>query len=129
MLFRSRAAEEERRSVLPTDRFHAVLLEETTHLELLQTLATQSDLESAWLAEKEMRHQPDRRLFVLVKRRGWLDRIRHERSAAVARGLSAEVSLPGQTLVIPCTGGLHKLTRAIREIPRSQLAVVHTVAR
>jgi Zn-dependent protease with chaperone function len=127
-----RAAEEERRAVRPTDRFHAVSLEDATHLGLLQTLATQSDLESAWLAEKEMRHQPDRRLFVLIvaaKRRGWLDRTWHERSAAVAKALSAEVSLPGQTLVIPSSGGFHRLARAIREIPRSQLGVVHAAAR
>jgi hypothetical protein len=109
-----------------------VSLEDATHLGLLQTLATQSDLESAWLAEKEMRHQPDRRLFVLIvaaKRRGWLDRTWHERSAAVAKALSAEVSLPGQTLVIPSSGGFHRLARAIREIPRSQLGVVHAAAR
>jgi hypothetical protein len=123
------AAEEERRSVRPTDRFRTVSLEETAHLALQQALAARSDLESAWLAEKEMRHQPHRRLFVLVvaaKRRGLLDRTWHERSTALARILSTQVSFPGQSLVIPSTGGFRQLAQAIRQIPQSQLDWVHT---
>jgi hypothetical protein len=76
-----------------------------------------------------MRHQPHRRLFVLVvaaKRRGLLDRTWHERSTALARILSTQVSFPGQSLVIPSTGGFRQLAQAIRQIPQSQLDWVHT---
>ncbi len=63
-------------------------------------------------------------MFVLVvaaKRRGLLDRTWHERSAALARFLSTQVSFPGQSLVIPSSGGIRKLIQAIRQIPQTQL--------
>ena len=118
------AAAQERRSVRPTDRFRPVRLDHDQRLKLQQLLATHSELEAAWLAEKELQHQPHRRLFVLVvaaKRSGLWDRKCNERSASLARQLSTQLVLPGQWLVIPATGGFHKLARVIRNIPQSRL--------
>ena len=120
------AADEERRSVRPTDRFRCVTLDHPERLALQKSLAALPELETAWLAEKEMQHQPHRRLFVLVveaKRRGWLDRQWHERNATLARQLSTQVNLPGQWLVIPPAGGFRKVALAIRNVPQTQVVL------
>lgn len=118
------AAGHERRSVRPTDRFRPVILDHDQWLELQQLLTAHPELEAAWLAEKELQHQPHRRLFVLVvsaKRAGFFDRNCHERNASLARQISTRLVLPGQWLVIPPDGGFHKLARVIRNIPQSRL--------
>ncbi|MFN7765918.1 MAG: M48 family metalloprotease [Planctomycetaceae bacterium] len=118
------AAAQERRSVRPTDRFRPVILDHDQRLELQQLLTAHPELEAAWLAEKELQHQPHRRLFVLVvsaKRAGFFDRNCHERNASLARQISTRLVLPGQWLVIPPDGGFHKLARVIRNIPQSRL--------
>ena len=118
------AADEERRSVRATDRFRSVALDPPEQEALQRSLAALPDLESAWLAEKEMQHQTHRRLFVLVvaaRRQGMFDRKCGERSVALARQLASEVNLPGQWLVISPEGGFRRVAQAICKVPQTKL--------
>jgi Zn-dependent protease with chaperone function len=105
------AARRERSTIRPGDTFlpHGLTEEQVGSLTAL--LASQPDCTSAWLVRKELRHFPNRPLFVLCVRATesrWGFRS-PERDRQLVTRLIPRVELPGQVLVIAREGGFCKL--------------------
>ena len=81
------------------------------------------DLDAAWLVRKDLRHFPQRRLFVLVVRSpaNWRGSSSESRDSAIVRDLLPRVVLPGQSLIISPDGGFRSLARRIMKLPGAQL--------
>ena len=112
-------ARRERSTIKASDSFlpHALTAD---HLEpLLHLLASEPDCGAAWLARKELRFFPHRRLFVLCVRGGtsWSAPGTSDRERSLAQRLGCRVELPGQMLVITRHGSLRKLARRITSRP------------
>lgn len=112
-------ARRERSTIKASDSFlpHALTAD---HLEpLLHLLASEPDCGAAWLARKELRFFPRRRLFVLCVRGGtsWWAPGTSDRERSLAQRLVPRVELPGQMLVITRHGSFRKLARRIMSQP------------
>jgi len=115
------AARKERSQVKASDTFLSHELSDA-ELEPLLTLLASSETREAWLAQKALRHFPQRRLFVLCvesAHKGW--RGNADRDAALVRSLVPQVRLPGQTLVIAPTGSFAAIAKRIKRVPGSPL--------
>jgi len=111
------AAELERREVTVANRFLPVTLSAPEQAHLRDLLSGAAGVERAWLAEKQLRHRPADRLFVLaisLRSRGFWDLGRLDRSLAVCRQLSRKLELPGQLLVISDVGRYRKVAQKLR---------------
>jgi len=98
------------------------LMEAELH-ELQKVLATESELENAHLARKELRHFPTQKLFLLAIRRrpAWHRLPNQERDQALVNRLIQKVRLPGRLLVFPSSGNFGALATKLRTLPHSEV--------
>jgi hypothetical protein len=119
------AAEQERSMVSPADRLvhHELTPDELAALRDL--LVHQSDLHSAYLVRKELKHFPRQRLFVLCVRTrpNFWGRSGADRDAALVSRLIPLVKLPGRVLVIAPHGGFRALARKVMSSPDARVPV------
>jgi Zn-dependent protease with chaperone function len=118
------AATKERCTVTPNDKFVAHGLSDEELESLIEALAQQTDLHSAWLVRKELQHFRNQKLFVLVAHsqpHGWLGSTAAELDRKVVANLIKNVQLPGRVLVISPQGGFRPLARAIMKRPEAKL--------
>lgn len=110
------AAAKERSLVTASDSFAPHGLSQLELQSLTATLAQQSDIASAWLARKVLKHFPKQRLFILVVRSkptGLFGYSNAARDRQLVTNLIAGVKLPGRVLVIAPQGGFRALAKKI----------------
>jgi Zn-dependent protease with chaperone function len=84
-------------------------------------LAAEPELARADLAQKELKHFTQQRLYVLCVHRApaWHRLPDRERSLALAHRLALVVKLPGRVLVVPPTGGFRAVGAKLKRLPGS----------
>ena len=110
------AAAKERSLVTAADSFAPHGLSDLELQSLTATLAQQSDIASARLARKALKHYPKQRLFILVassKPTGLFGYSNADRDRQLVTNLIAGVKLPGRVLVIAPQGGFRALAKKI----------------
>jgi hypothetical protein len=119
------AARLERSNVSASDRFLPHDLTAAELAALGETLAGIPGLAEAYLARKELRHFPRRRLFVLCVRSrvGFLGRSNALLDESVARRAMAKVKLPGRVLVVSPGGVFAPLARKISRQPDARVPI------
>ena len=116
------ASHAERNSVTAADRFIAHALSAGELAEARRILAAEPEVESAFLARKDLRHFPEQRLFVLVVRlaRRWYAPPSAAKSSAVVGRLIGKVRLPGRLLIVGEQGGFAAVARKVKLAPESR---------
>lgn len=110
------AAAKERSVVSPKDRFVSHDLNDQELKPVLDQLAKETGMATAWLVRKEMRYFPNQRLYVLVvqsRRSGWFGGSDSSRDTSLVSRLVTQVKLPGRVLIICPQGGFRSLARKI----------------
>lgn len=116
------AANQERMKVLPTDTFLPHDLEPSVLNEVISKLTAISDLDSAYLVRKQLRHFTQQPLFVLCVHvaPGFFG---HNASsnAQLAQRVAAQVKLPGRQFVIAPVLGFKPLGKRVMSLPESRI--------
>ena len=117
------ASRAERTSVTAADPLLPHGLGEAELEQLRATLAADPQLAYAELAQKQLKHFPRQKLFVLCAYRWqpWHRLPNHEQDRALAGRIAGNIHLPGRVLVIPSTGGFSALARKLRRIPMAEV--------
>jgi hypothetical protein len=119
----SAAARNERATIRASDSFLPHGLNEEQVAALRAVLAAQPDCGHAWLVRKELRHFPQRLLFVLCVRRQsarwWL--ADPDRDRELVRRLTPMVELPGQVLIVARYGAFRKLASKVMSIAGTEV--------
>ena len=115
------ASQRERSQITASDTFVAHGLTDPEIEELRKVLASESDLVYAELAQKQLKHFPRQKFFVLCahRRRPWHRIPNRDLDFAMVRRLSQKVKLPGRLLVLPPSGGFKAVARKISSLPGS----------
>jgi hypothetical protein len=117
------AARRERSTVRAADPFLPHGLEPDRVAAVRTALSAQPECGQAWLVRKELRHFPNRPLFVLcVRRRSarwWLGD--PDRDRELVRRLTATVELPGQVLIVGSFGAFRALAARVRSIEGAEV--------
>ena len=117
------ASHTERLNVAAGDTFipHTLTPAELGNLRAI--LAGDSDIAAADLVQKQMRHFPKQRLFVLCLRvrRSWYALPSAERGQAAVARLLPKVRLPGRKLVFAPHGGFRALASRLATIPAARV--------
>lgn len=117
-----RAAQRERTTIKSRDPLIPHDLDDKMLTTLRSMLGSFAEADAAWLARKELRYFPERRLFILgvaVVSAGWW--CASEREESLARQVASKVQLPGQVLVIARRGSYRRLARRIMSLPDAQV--------
>lgn len=109
-------AAKERSMVTATDRFvsHGLIDSELDHLK--RKLRAIPQLQAAWLVRKQVKHFPNRPLFVLVVRTrstGLFGSSNAQEDRRLVATLIPEVTLPGRVLIVAPHDGFRRLGRKI----------------
>ena len=118
------AAMKERSLVTAADTFVPHGLQDDELSALTAILSRRSDLDSAWLARKQLRHFRNQRLYVLVVRtslKGFLRSSTPEHDRVLVAALVKSVKLAGRILIIAPQGGFRNLARKIMSLPHSRV--------
>jgi Zn-dependent protease with chaperone function len=116
-------ARKERAQVGPRDAFRAHELAAAELNELTATLRAETNLDGAWLVQKQLVYFPRQRLFVLSVRtpkKAW-GRSNAARDAELVNRLIPKLKLPGRTLVISLSGPFRKLAKRVISATDSQI--------
>jgi len=113
----------ERNSVSANDTFIPHGLDETALQKLRETFAADPQLARAELAQKELKHFPKQKLFVLCVHRwqSWHRLPNADQDRTLVNRLSRTVQLPGRVLVIPPSGSSRALARKIRAVTGAEV--------
>jgi len=117
------ASHKERSSVQAGDTFIPHGLSEEELQKLRATLAADPQLAFAELAQKEMKHFPKQKFFVLCVHRwpAWHRLPNTEQDRVLVNRLARVVQLPGRVLVIPPSGTYKPLARKIQAVPGAEV--------
>ena len=118
------AAVTERSVVTVKDPFVPHGLSETELASLRATLAAQTEIATAWLVRKELKHFQKQKLFVLVARTkpsGLFGGSNADRDCALVKALMSSIQLPGRMLVIAPQGGFRTLAQKIMTLESSPI--------
>lgn len=117
------ASHTERLNVTASDTFIPHTLTPAELCTLRAVLAADPMLASADLAQKEMRHFPKQRLFVLClrTRRAWYQLPNSDMNQAAVARLLPKIRLPGRQLVIAPHGGFRTLAALIARVPSARV--------
>jgi Zn-dependent protease with chaperone function len=109
------ASRKERSEASAGDTFIAHGLTEAELEALRKVLTAEPELVRAELAQKQMRHFPKQKFFVLCahRRQPWHRLPNRDRDLDLVRRLSARVQLPGRVLVFPTSGSFRALARKL----------------
>ena len=117
------AAHKERAQIRPTDSFRAHGLAPTEMNDLVAILRGESELDGAWLVQKDLAYFPNQRLFVLVVRTAantW-GRSDSSRDLQLVNRLIPKLRLPGRRLVIGANGTFRKLAKKVMNSDDSRI--------
>ena len=118
------AAATERSVVTIKDPFGPHGLSETELALLRATLAAQSEIATAWLVRKELKHFQKQKLFVLVARTkpsGLFGGSNADRDRALVTALMSSIQLPGRMLIVAPQGGFRALAQKIMALESSPI--------
>ena len=117
------ASRTERSSVTASDTFIPHGLAETELQKLQETLAADPQLAFAELVQKQLKHFPKQKLFVLCVHRwqAWHRLPNAEQDRGLVGRLSRTVQLPGRVLVIPPSGSFRALARKLRRVTGAEV--------
>ena len=117
------ASRAERTSVTAADTLLAHGLGEAELQKLREALAADPQLAYAELAQKELKHFPRQKLFVLCVHRWqpWHRLPNHDQDRVLAGRIARNIHLPGRVLVIPPTGSFSALARKLRRVPVAEV--------
>lgn len=117
------ASRAERNSVSASDTFIPHGLSEAELQDLRTTLATDPQLAFAELAQKQLKHFPKQKFFVLCAHRWqpWHRLPNADQDRALVNRLSRAVQLPGRVLVISPAGSYRALARKLRRVPGAEI--------
>jgi Zn-dependent protease with chaperone function len=116
-------AQRERATVGPRDRLLPHGLDDSALDRLRATLASQPGCALAWLARKELKHFPERPLFLLCAASGertWFSS-NDARDRDLVRQLVPAVELPGQVLVVAMSGSFRAIAKRVAALPGSHV--------
>jgi hypothetical protein len=119
----------ERSSVDASDRFVPHTLTEDELRSLRAQLSTQPNIHRAFLGQKQLRHFPKQRLFVLCVEtpRGWHRFPMREHDESLARRLAQTVQLPGRVLVFAPHGSFRAIARKVQQVPGTNIFPISEV--
>jgi Zn-dependent protease with chaperone function len=117
------ASHKERMSVTRRDAFipHTLTAEELGAVRAL--LASEPEIRSADLAQKQMGHFPKQRLFVLClrRRRAWYQLPNADKEQALINRLLPKIRLPGRKLVISPRGGFRSIASRVARVSGARI--------
>jgi Zn-dependent protease with chaperone function len=119
----------ERSSVEASDTFVLHTLTEDELSTLRAQLSAEPNLYRAFLGQKQLRHFPKQRLFVLCVEtpRGWHRLPVREHDESLARRLAQTVQLPGRVLVFAPHGSFRAIARKVQQVPGTNIFPISEV--
>lgn len=117
------ASQKERSEVNASDTFIPHGLTETDIEAVCKVLAAEPEVVRADLAQKQLRHFPKQKLFVLCahRRAPWHRIPNRDLDLALVRRLSQKIRVPGRVLVFPPSGGFSALARKLSGLPGAEV--------
>lgn len=116
-------AHEERSTIKEADRFKAHALTPDALVALRAQLATFSDLKSAHLVQKVVKHFPEDQSYVLgiIRKRRWNQSHHDEWDRDLVNRLAQQVSFPGFTYIIALEGEYKPFRKIFKEIQGAEI--------